>query len=155
GEVGTKLMQNAAKDIKKVALELGGKSPIVVLEDADVEEAARTAISNIASNTGQVCSAGTRTFIPKNMHDKFVETVKNLVDEYPVGDPQDENTFMGPQVSEDQWESVQDYIQKGIDSGAELIVGGKGKPEGLSTGYYSRITMFTNLSHNDTIAQEE
>ncbi|SER70866.1 aldehyde dehydrogenase (NAD+) [Gracilibacillus ureilyticus] len=155
GKVGSNIMKNAAEDIKKVALELGGKSPIVVLDDADIETAARTAISNIAANTGQVCTAGTRTLIPKNMHDKFVDAVKNLVEEYPVGDPKDKNTFTGPQVSEDQWETVQDYIQKGIDSGAELIVGGKGKPEGLEKGYYSRITMFTNLSHDDTIAQEE
>ncbi|MFC4402932.1 aldehyde dehydrogenase family protein [Gracilibacillus xinjiangensis] len=155
GKVGKNIMQNAAEDIKKVALELGGKSPIVVLEDADVETAARTAISNIAGNTGQVCSAGTRTFVPKNMHDKFVDAVKRLVDEYPIGDPQDKNTFMGPQVAKDQWETVQDYIQKGIDSGADLIVGGKGKPEGLDTGYYSRITMFTNVDHDSQIAQEE
>ncbi|KAB8129166.1 aldehyde dehydrogenase family protein [Gracilibacillus oryzae] len=155
GAVGKKLMQNAAEDIKKVALELGGKSPIVVLDDTEVETAARTAISKVASNTGQICSTGTRIFIPKAMHDDFVEAVKKLVDEYPIGDPQDKNTFTGPQVSKDQWEKVQDYIQQGIDSGAELIVGGKGKPEGLDKGYYSRITMFTNVDHNSKIAQEE
>lgn len=155
GKVGTKIMENAAQDIKKIALELGGKSPIVVLDDTDVETAARTAVSNIAKNTGQVCTAGTRIFIPKSMHDPFVEKVKKLLPEYPVGDPKDTNTFMGPQVSKDQWKTVQDYIQTGIDSGAELIVGGTGKPEGLTTGYYSKITMFTHLDHNDTIAQEE
>ncbi|UOQ86846.1 aldehyde dehydrogenase family protein [Gracilibacillus salinarum] len=155
GKVGTKTMENAAQDIKKVSLELGGKSPIVVLDDADVDKAAHAALSNIASNTGQVCSAGTRTFIPRSMHDQFVDAVRRLVDEYPVGDPKDKNTFMGPQVSEDQWKTVQEYIQKGIDDGAELIVGGKGKPEGLDTGYYSRITMFTNVDHDSAIAQEE
>ncbi|WP_440897504.1 aldehyde dehydrogenase family protein [Amphibacillus sp. Q70] len=155
GQVGTKIMENAAQDIKKIALELGGKSPIVVLEDTDVETAARTAISNIAKNTGQVCTAGTRIFIPKAMHDPFVEKVKKLLPEYPVGDPKDRDTFMGPQVSKDQWQTVQDYIQLGIDNGAELIVGGTGKPDGLTTGYYSKITMFTHLDHNDTIAQEE
>ncbi|UOQ50459.1 aldehyde dehydrogenase family protein [Gracilibacillus caseinilyticus] len=155
GKVGKKTMENAAQDIKKVSLELGGKSPIVVLDDADVDKAAHAALSNIASNTGQVCSAGTRIFIPKTMHDPFVDAVRRLVDEYPVGDPKDKNTFMGPQVSEDQWETVQEYIQIGIDDGAELIVGGKGKPEGLETGYYSRITMFTNVDHDSAIAQEE
>ncbi|MDX8044562.1 aldehyde dehydrogenase family protein [Gracilibacillus sp. S3-1-1] len=155
GKVGTTIMKNAAEDIKKVALELGGKSPIVVLDDANIEVAARTAISNIATNTGQVCTAGTRIFIPKAMHDQFVKKVKELVDEYPVGDPKDEHTFTGPQVSEEQWDIVQDYIKKGIDSGAELIVGGEGKPEELDTGYYSRITMFTNVDHESTLAQEE
>ncbi len=155
GKVGSQIMQNGAKDIKKVALELGGKSPIVVLDDADVETVARTAISNIASNTGQICSTGTRIFIPKGMYQSFVDMVQKLVPEYPVGDPKDENTFMGPQVSKDQWEKVQDYIQQGIDQGGDLIVGGAGKPEGLTTGYYSRITMFGNLPHDGALAQEE
>ena len=155
GKVGTKIMENAAQDIKKIALELGGKSPIVVLDDATVETAARTALANIASNTGQVCTAGTRIFLPKKMHQPFIEMVKKLESEYPVGDPTDKNTTTGPQVSQEQWETVQDYIQTGTDSGAELIIGGTGKPEGLTTGYYSRLTMFTNLNHDDTIAKEE
>ncbi|MBM7541076.1 aldehyde dehydrogenase (NAD+) [Amphibacillus cookii] len=155
GNVGTKIMENAAQDIKNVALELGDKSPIIVLDDTDVETAARTAIANIAANTGQVCTAGTRIFIPQSMHDQFAKMVKKLLPEYPVGDPKDPNTFMGPQVSEKQWKTVQDYIQTGIDSGADLMVGGTGKPDQLTTGHYSKITMFTNLKHHDTIAQEE
>jgi len=155
GGVGTKIMENAAQDIKKIALELGGKSPIVVLDDASVETAARTALENIASNTGQVCTAGTRIFLPKDVHDPFVEMVKKLESDYPIGDPTDKDTFMGPQVSEDQWQTVQDYIQKGIDDGAELIIGGTGKPDGLDTGHYSKLTMFTNVDHDSTIAQEE
>ncbi len=155
GHVGSKIMENAASDIKNIALELGGKSPIIVLDDTDVETAARTAISNIAANTGQVCTAGTRLFIPKNMEKPFAEMVKKLLPKYPIGDPKDPNTFMGPQVSEQQWQNVQDYIQTGINNGADLIVGGTGKPEGISAGHYSKITMFTHLKHNDTIAQEE
>ncbi|SEO43918.1 aldehyde dehydrogenase (NAD+) [Amphibacillus marinus] len=155
GNVGTKIMQNAAEDIKDIALELGGKSPIIVLADADIEEAARTALANIATNTGQVCTAGTRIFIPKDMHDAFADKVKALLPDYPIGDPNHANTFMGPQVSKEQWQTVQDYIQAGIDTGAELIIGGTGKPDGLDTGYYSKITMFTHVDHNSKIAQEE
>lgn len=155
GKVGSKIMKNAAQSIKKVALELGGKSPIIVLDDATVETAARTAIENIAKNTGQVCTAGTRIFIPKDMHEPFVEMVKKLAPEYPVGDPTKKKTFTGPQVSEEQWQTVQDYIQTGIDDGAELIIGGTGKPDGFTKGYYSKITMFTNVDHDGTIAQEE
>ncbi|WP_080875989.1 aldehyde dehydrogenase family protein [Oceanobacillus timonensis] len=155
GGVGTKIMENAAQDIKKVSLELGGKSPIVVLDDADVDYAAKTAISNIAGNTGQVCTAGTRALVPESMHDDFIQAIKKHIPEYPVGDPKDESTFTGPQVSKDQWKTVQDYIQKGIDSEATLVTGGTGKPEGLETGYYSQLTVFTNVKPEDTIAQEE
>ena len=113
GEVGSSLMKNAADGIKNVSLELGGKSPLVILKDADVKEAAKTALTQIATNTGQVCSAATRMIVPEEMHDDFIEAMKELVTEFPVGDPQDENTFMGPQVSKEQWETVQSYIQKG------------------------------------------
>ena len=155
GEVGSKIMENAAQDIKKVSLELGGKSPLVILKDANVKDAARTAISHIAFNTGQVCSAATRTIIPKSMHDEFLEAIKEVVQEFPVGDPQDKNTFMGPQVSKEQWETVQSYIKKGTEEGAKLVLGGVGKPEELDKGYFSKITVFTDVKNEMTIAQEE
>lgn len=155
GDVGTKIMENAAQDIKKVALELGGKSPLVILKDANVKEAARTAVSRVAINTGQVCTAATRTIIPKSMHDEFIEAVKEVLPEFPVGDPNDPNTFMGPQVSENQWKTVQSYIEKGQKEGATLVAGGTGKPEGLDKGYFSKITVFTDVKSDMTIAQEE
>jgi aldehyde dehydrogenase (NAD+) len=147
-------MQNAAPTIKKVALELGGKSPIVVLGDADVEDAAKTALSNIMTNTGQVCSAGTRVIIPHAMKKEFEEKIVDLLPTFPVGDPRKEGIATGPLVSKDQWDTVQSYIEKG-EKEATMLVGGTGKPEGLETGYYARPTIFTDVSNDSVIAQEE
>ncbi|SFQ01638.1 aldehyde dehydrogenase (NAD+) [Psychrobacillus psychrotolerans] len=155
GEVGSSLMKNAADGIKNVSLELGGKSPLVILKDADVKEAAKTALTQIATNTGQVCSAATRVIVHDEMHDDFIEAMKELVTEFPVGDPQEESTFMGPQVSKEQWETVQSYIQKGQEEGATIAIGGPGKPDGMERGFFSKITVFTNVQNDMTIAQEE
>lgn len=155
GTVGSSIMKNAAEDIKKVSLELGGKSPFVILKDADVKEAAKTALAQIATNTGQVCSAPTRMIVPEEMHDDFIKAMKELVTEFPVGDPQDKNTFMGPQVSEEQWKTVQSYIKKGQEEGATLAIGGPGRPDGIDKGFFSKITVFTNVQNDMTIAQEE
>lgn len=155
GEVGSSLMKNAADGIKNVSLELGGKSPLVILKDADVKEAAKTALTQIATNTGQVCSAATRVIVHDEMHDDFIEAMKELVPEFPVGDPQDESTFMGPQVSKEQWETVQSYIQKGQEEGATIAIGGPGKPDGMERGFFSKITVFTNVQNDMAIAQEE
>lgn len=155
GEVGSSLMKNAADGIKNVSLELGGKSPLVILKDADVKEAAKTALTQIATNTGQVCSAATRMIVHEEMHDEIIEAMKELVTEFPVGDPQDESTFMGPQVSKEQWETVQSYIQKGQEEGATIAIGGPGKPDGMERGFFSKITVFTNVQNDMTIAQEE
>lgn len=155
GEVGSSLMKNAADGIKNVSLELGGKSPLVILKDADVKEAAKTALTQIATNTGQVCSAATRVIVHDEMHDDFIEAMKELVTEFPVGDPQEESTFMGPQVSKEQWETVQSYIQKGQEEGATIAIGGSGKPDGMERGFFSKITVFTNVQNDMTIAQEE
>ncbi|TMW71301.1 aldehyde dehydrogenase family protein [Alteribacter natronophilus] len=154
GAVGEKIMQNAAETIKKVALELGGKSPLIVLDDADVKEAAKTALSSIMTNTGQVCSAGTRVFIPQSMKEDFEKTIVEMLEEFPVGDPRKEGVATGPLVSEDQWETVQSYIEKG-EKEATVLAGGTGKPEGLETGYFARPTIFTDVSHDAVIAQEE
>ncbi|KMK76221.1 aldehyde dehydrogenase family protein [Alkalihalobacillus pseudalcaliphilus] len=155
GAVGEKIMKNAAEGIKKVSLELGGKSPLVILPDANIYKAAQTAVEGVANNAGQVCTAATRTIIPHSIKNEFVEAVKEIVANYPVGDPVKESTQMGPQVSKDQWETVQSYIQKGIDEGATLIAGGLGKPEGLETGYFSQLTVFSNVKNDMVIAQEE
>ncbi|UJL45382.1 aldehyde dehydrogenase family protein [Virgibacillus sp. NKC19-16] len=155
GAVGQKVSENAAKTIKKVALELGGKSPLVILEDADVKKAAKTAVSNIMMNTGQVCTAATRTLIPRSMHDDFIEAVKEALPTFPVGDPNDENMVVGPLVAQKQWDRVQGYIEKGMEEGATLVAGGTGKPEGLENGYYVKPTVFTNVRNDMVIAQEE
>ncbi|MBB6448520.1 aldehyde dehydrogenase (NAD+) [Geomicrobium halophilum] len=155
GGVGTKISENAAKDIKKVALELGGKSPLVILDDADVKAAAKNAVSNVVMNTGQVCTAATRTLIPRSMHDDFIEAVQEVLPHFPVGDPQNDSNFVGPLVAQKQWDRVQGYIEKGIEEGANLVTGGTGKPEGLEKGYYVKPTVFTDVKNDMTIAQEE
>lgn len=156
GSVGTgqKIMENASKTIKNFALELGGKSPLVVLEDADIEKAAKGAVNHIAMNTGQVCSAATRVIVPASIKQEFEEAVKNVMPKFPVGDPR-EKSFIGPLISKKQWDTVQSYIEKGIEGGATLLVGGTGKPEGMEKGYYARPTVFTDVKNSMVIAQEE
>ncbi|GAB4074545.1 aldehyde dehydrogenase family protein [Barrientosiimonas marina] len=154
GIAGSKVMENAAKDIKKVALELGGKSPLIVLDDADIKEAAGIAVSNITMNTGQVCTAATRVLVPKNMKASFEAEMKEQVAQLAVGDPQQDNQI-GPLVAKKQQDRVQSYIQKGIDEGATVLAGGTGNPEGVSKGYFAKPTVFTDVSNDMTIAQEE
>ncbi|MCP3028620.1 aldehyde dehydrogenase family protein [Halobacillus sp. A5] len=154
GATGEKIMKNASETIKKVALELGGKSPLIVLEDANVEEAAKAAVGHIATNSGQVCSAATRTLIPASMKEEFEEAMKKSLSEFPVGDPRQGN-HIGPLVSKKQWDTVQSYIEKGIEEGATMIAGGTGKPEGLDKGYYTKPTIFTDVDNQMVIAQEE
>jgi aldehyde dehydrogenase (NAD+) len=153
--VGQKIIENAAKTIKKVALELGGKSPLVILDDCDMIKAARIAVSKVLSNSGQMCTAPTRTLIPKSKHDEFIQAVIEVLPEFPVGDPKDANTFLGPVVSEKQYRSIQGYIEKGIAEGATLVAGGPGKPKGLEKGYYVKPTVFTNVKNDMVIAREE
>ena len=155
GPTGSKIMEKAAKDFKKVSLELGGKSPYIVLDDADIKEAAKATTGKVVNNTGQVCTAGTRTIIPESIKDQFLAQVKEEIAKVKVGDPQNADTEVGPIVSEKQYNQVQDYIQKGIDEGAELLYGGTGKPEGLDQGYFAKPTLFANVDNKMTIAQEE
>ncbi len=155
GAVGQKISENAAKTIKKVALELGGKSPLIILDDFDMKKAAKIAIANVVFNSGQVCTAATRTLIPKSKQEEFIEAVKEALPNFPVGDPQDKKSFLGPLVSEKQYNRVQEYIEKGIEEGATLIAGGTGKPEGLDKGYFVKPTVFTDVDNKMTIAQEE
>ncbi|WP_281199978.1 aldehyde dehydrogenase family protein [Staphylococcus schleiferi] len=155
GGTGSKIMEQASKDFKKVSLELGGKSPYIILDDADIKEAAQAAVKKVVNNTGQVCTAGTRTIIPESIKDQFLAQVKEEIAKVKVGDPQNADTEVGPIVSEKQYNQVQDYIQKGIDEGAELLYGGTGKPEGLDQGYFAKPTLFANVDNKMTIAQEE
>ncbi|ARI77628.1 aldehyde dehydrogenase family protein [Halobacillus mangrovi] len=154
GRVGKKIMQNASETIKNVALELGGKSPLVVLEDADIEQAARTAVNHIATNTGQVCSAATRILVPNSMKEAFEEAVLKVLPEFSVGNPREDNQ-VGPLISKKQWDTVQSYIEKGVEEGATLLSGGTGKPEGLDKGYYTKLTVFSDVTNDMTIAEEE
>lgn len=155
GLTGQKITENAAKTIKKVALELGGKSPMIVLDDFDIKEAAKRAVSNVIFNSGQVCTLASRTIIPASKKEEFINAVKETIANFEVGSPENERSALGPLISKDQFDRVQGYIQKGIDEGATLSVGGLGKPEGLETGYYVKPTVFTDVRNEMTIAQEE
>ena len=155
GGTGSKIMEKAAKDFKKVSLELGGKSPYIILEDADIEDAAAAAVKKVIGNTGQVCTAGTRTLVPESIKADFLTAVKEKMSQIKVGDPTDASTEIGPITSKKQFDQVQAYIDKGINEGAELFYGGPGKPEGLEKGYFARPTIFNNVDNKMTIAQEE
>ncbi|HBV04902.1 MULTISPECIES: aldehyde dehydrogenase family protein [Mammaliicoccus] len=155
GPTGRKIMEKAAQDFKKVSLELGGKSPLVILDDVDVEKAAKGAVAKFVLNTGQVCTAATRTIIPESIKDEFIEAATKAINNVKVGKPREKGQDIGPVISKKQFDTVQSYIQKGIDEGATLAAGGVGKPEGLEKGYFIKPTLFTDVKNDMTIAQEE
>ena len=150
------LVDKAAADtVKKVALELGGKSPNIILEGADLEQAVGHGVLVMMNNTGQSCNAPSRMIVPR-IHLPAVEAIAAAVAAQVVtGDPQDATTTMGPQSSEAQWNRVQSLIEKGIGEGAKLVAGGPGRPEGLEHGYYTRPTVFSEVGNDMTIAREE
>jgi aldehyde dehydrogenase (NAD+) len=152
---GVMVAKNAADTVKRVSLELGGKSANIVLEDANFGKAVAAGVKVCFVNSGQSCNAPTRMLVPHNMHDEAVEAAKTAAAKLKVGDPFAEEVFMGPVVSKKQFDSIQGYIQKGIEEGAQLVFGGPGMPEGLNKGYYVRPTIFANVDNKMTIAQEE
>lgn len=155
GPTGSKIMEKAATDFKKVSLELGGKSPYIVLDDVDIKEAAKATTGKVVNNTGQVCTAGTRVLVPSRIKDAFLAELKEQFSQVRVGNPREEGTQVGPIISKKQFDQVQNYINKGIEEGAELFYGGLGKPDGLEKGYFARPTIFINVDNHMTIAQEE
>lgn len=155
GETGKIISKNAANTIKKVALELGGKSPLIVLPDFDIEIAVKLAVANVVFNCGQMCTAASRTLVPKDKVEQFIELAVKRLERYPVGDPRDPGSALGPVISQQQFDRVQGYIQKGIEEGARVVAGGLGKPEGLEKGYYVKPTIFADVTNDMTIAQEE
>ncbi|HJE19178.1 MAG TPA: aldehyde dehydrogenase family protein [Aliicoccus persicus] len=154
GAAGKLIMKNAADSFKKISLELGGKSPLIILDDVDIEEAAEAALTKIMNNSGQVCTAASRTLIPEHLKEEFEAAVLKKLPEFTVGNPREEGIRVGPLVSKEQFDTVQGYILKGQDE-AKLIAGGLGKPEGLDKGYFVKPTVFTDVKNNMTIAQEE
>jgi acyl-CoA reductase-like NAD-dependent aldehyde dehydrogenase len=150
------LVDKAAADtVKKVALELGGKSPNIILEGAPLEAAVGHGVVLMMNNTGQSCNAPSRMLVPRR-HLAEVETIAAAVAAtIKVGDPAVAATDIGPQASETQWRRVQGLIEKGLQEGAKLICGGPGRPAGLNHGYYTRPTIFSNVSNAMTIAREE
>jgi betaine-aldehyde dehydrogenase len=152
---GKRVSELAAQSVKRVALELGGKSASIVLDDADLAAAVKGTVSACFLNSGQTCSAHTRMLVPES---KYAEVAKLAVEEaqkYTLGDPFAEATKLGPLVSAQQRERVRKYIRKGLEEGAELLTGGPDAPEGLAKGYYVKPTVFGKVDPKATIAQEE
>ena len=152
---GVRVSQAAAPTVKRVTLELGGKSANVALDDTDPQLVGKMAIGACYQNSGQTCSALTRLIIPESMNDEVCEVIAGRIARYTAGDPLDESTRCGPMVSARQQASVSEFIQSGIDEGAELISGGMGMPDGLETGFYVKPTVFANVTPDMTIWQEE
>ncbi len=153
--VGEKIMRDGAATMKRVTLELGGKSPNILLDDADLDEAIPRALGIAFLNSGQACAAGTRLLVPKSRLDAVKRAIVDAMAALQVGDPADPKTAVGPMVTGKQYERVQSYIRKGIAEGAEVLVGGEGHPRGLEAGHFVRPTVFVNARNDMTIAQEE
>jgi aldehyde dehydrogenase (NAD+) len=153
--VGQTIMRDGAATMKRVTLELGGKSPNILLDDADLDKAIPTALAIAFMNSGQACVAGTRLLVPRTRLDEVKRSILVAMHAFPTGDPADPETAVGPMVTQKQYERVQSYIRKGIEEGAEVLVGGEGHPEGLEAGYFVKPTVFVNVTNDMTIAREE
>jgi aldehyde dehydrogenase (NAD+) len=152
---GTEVAKNAAASVKRVHQELGGKSPNVLLDDADLERAVKRSVLHVYQNSGQSCNAPTRMLVPISKLAEVEAIARRVTAEVVVGDPKSEKTTVGPLVSRIQFDRVERYIEKGIAEGAKLLVGGTGRPEGLSKGYYVKPTIFSGVRNDMTIAREE
>jgi aldehyde dehydrogenase (NAD+) len=151
---GIEVAKNAAPTVKRVHQELGGKSPNIILDDADFARAVGGGVASVMMNSGQSCNAPTRMLVPGARMDEVIAIAKAAAESHTVGDPNG-NHKMGPVVSEVQWNKIQGLIQKGIDEGATLVTGGVGRPEGLDKGYYVKPTVFANVKADMTISKEE
>ena len=152
---GLRVAKIAADTVKRVTQELGGKSPNIILDDADLHVAVRDGVLGCFANTGQNCDAPTRMLVSEKRYEEAVRIAAETALAVQVGDPGVSTTTMGPVVSAVQYRRIQEYIQKGIDEGAKLVVGGTGKPLGLETGYFVKPTVFASVSNSMTIAREE
>lgn len=152
--VGKHIVERGAQSLKRITLELGGKSPTLILEDADLTQAIPLALQAGFINSGQACIAGTRILVPHSRLEEFRQLITVAVNKIQSGNPRDPDTEIGPMVSNRQWKRVQDYIRLGLSEGAILLAGGEGRPEGYTQGWYVKPTIF--LGNNQMrIAQEE
>lgn len=152
--VGKHIVESGAESLKRVTLELGGKSPTLILDDADVMQAVPLALAAGFMNSGQACIAGTRILVPRSRQAEFEQAIADAVGKVRSGDPRDENTEIGPMVSQKQWQRVQDYIRLGEEEGATLLVGGVGRPSGMDKGWCVKPTVFAG-NNRMRIAREE
>lgn len=152
---GMAVAKNCAAGIKRVALELGGKSANIILDDADFEKVVARDVLAVCGNSGQSCNAGTRMLVPHSRMEETAAIAKTTAERIVVGDPRDDSTMMGPVVSKIQFDRIQTLIEKGISEGAKLEAGGLGRPDGISIGYFVRPTIFSHVLNEMTIAREE
>jgi betaine-aldehyde dehydrogenase len=151
---GARILKASADTIKKVSLELGGKSPNIIFSDADLEKAANSAVAAAYGNSGQVCTARTRLFLGKQQYDDFMTMLVDATESFTVGDPMDPKTMMGPVISQSQYDRVTEYINIGRSEGAELVYGGA-RPSAMDNGHFLQPTIFSQVSNDMRIAREE
>ncbi|MEO1694597.1 MAG: aldehyde dehydrogenase family protein [Pseudomonadota bacterium] len=153
---GIDVARRAAPTVKRVGQELGGKAPNIILDDADFPKAVRAGVELCFRNAGQSCNAPTRMLVPKDRMDEAAGIAADVADTLRVGAPSDPDTQMGPVVSLRQWSSIQELIRSGLNEGARCVAGGEGRPNGLSTGYYVKPTVFADVDNaHHRIAREE
>lgn len=152
---GRAIVHSAAATMKRVTMELGGKSPSIILDDADLDVAIPQVLSAGFLNSGQACIAGTRILVPEPMQGEIEARLKRAAMAFKVGDPADREVRVGPMVSRKQWERVQSYLRLGQEEGAILLTGGEGRPEGLDRGWFVRPTIFSGVRNDMRIAREE
>ncbi len=152
---GIEVARNAAPTVKRVHQELGGKSPNIILDDADLERAVKAGVLAVMQNSGQSCNAPTRMLVPAARLEAVEAIARQVAEQVRVGDPNDPQTQMGPLVSQAQFERVQACIERGIGEGARLVTGGPGRPAGFERGWYARPTVFSAVSNSMSIARDE
>jgi aldehyde dehydrogenase (NAD+) len=154
-QVGVRIAELAAPTVKRVTQELGGKSPYIITEDADLEEAVKYGVIDVMINTGQTCTALTRMLVHEKVYDKAVEIAKRIAEELKVGDPRHDDSFVGPMSSKAQQQTVLGFIKKGIEEGARLVTGGTDMPAGVAKGAYVKPTVFADVTNDMIIGREE
>jgi aldehyde dehydrogenase (NAD+) len=153
--VGKMINRNGTESLKRITLELGGKSPTIIMPDADAKAAATFAVTVGLNNSGSACIAGTRILVPEARAEEIRAALKNAMEAMKLGDPSDPSTTIQPMITKAHWQRVQGYIQNGIDAGAEIVTGGLGRPAGLEASNFVKPTLFANVDNSMTIAQEE
>jgi aldehyde dehydrogenase (NAD+) len=153
--VGKQILRAGAETLKRVTLELGGKGPNIILDDADLDIVIPTVLRMGLMNSGQACVAGTRILVPESRMDDVLSAMKAAMATFKVGLPTDPDVMIGPMISQKQYDRVQSYIRLGLEEGAELLAGGPDRPEGIGRGWFSRPTIFTNVTNDMRIAREE
>ena len=152
---GSLVAQNAAPTVKRVTQELGGKSPNIILDDADLEVAVTRGVMHMYNNTGQSCNAPSRMLVPRDLLANAEEIAAKVTESVVIGPTAEDSTTMGPVISKIQWDKIQDLLEAGIAEGAKVVCGGPGLPDGIDRGYYVRPTVFSDVSNAMTVAQQE